>query len=366
MSVRRTIKASADQQKALDLYVRRPEPLIVTPPPSGPTPDIVTEGLEVMRPEGMILGDDTPVSSEDVREAMGILDSSPGSLGDEAVDPALDVEPFLEAATEAAEAAPAGEDELLLDAWHAEFSDAGQRAALLVAQAALRDNVLEVVIGTDERVRITNLNGFPWRAICSLKITARDGSPWIGTGWLIGRRTLITAGHCVYIHSRGGWASKIEVIPGRNGSEQPFGSCVSSSFRSVAGWTERQQRANDYAAIILPENCPFGDRLGFFGVANLDDAALNQMRVNLSGYPGDKPSGTQWFHSLQIKAVNSTSFSYDIDTAGGQSGAPVWRLQNGVRHAVGIHTNGSLTGNSATRINKTVFDNLMLWKGEGD
>jgi V8-like Glu-specific endopeptidase len=33
----------------------------------------------------------------------------------------------------------------------------------------------EVIIGTDERVRITPTTAFPWRAICSLKITAQNG-----------------------------------------------------------------------------------------------------------------------------------------------------------------------------------------------
>ena len=57
-----------------------------------------------------------------------------------------------------------------------------------------------------------------------------------------------------------------------------------------------------------------------------------------------------------------------IDTFGGQSGAPVFRLiaGNPIREVVGIHTNGSLRGNSATRITGEVFDNLKAWKDEGD
>jgi V8-like Glu-specific endopeptidase len=43
----------------------------------------------------------------------------------------------------------------------------------------------------------------------------------------------------------------------------------------------------------------------------------------------------------------------------------VWRLQNGQRHAVGIHTNGASTGNSATRITSPVFNNIKKWKAEG-
>lgn len=97
----------------------------------------------------------------------------------------------------------------------------------------------EVVIGTDDRKNITSTMQYPWRSICSLKIKAKDGTNWIGTGFLIGPRTVITAGHVVYLHNHGGWAKSIEVIPGRNGSSNPYESCKSSHLHSVKGWTKK-------------------------------------------------------------------------------------------------------------------------------
>ncbi len=256
------------------------------------------------------------------------------------------------------------DDERLLDAWYADFGDPDS-AMLMLQQPALRKSMLEVVIGADDRVRIKKTTAYPWRCICSLRITARDGSRWIGTGWLVGPRTVITAGHVVYMHSRGGWASRIEVIPGRNGSTRPFGECTARSLRSVTGWTRKKKRSHDYGAIILPAGCAFGRRLGYFGYANLSFTSLLGRKVNLSGYPGDKPTGTQWWHCRRIKAVTSRTLVYNIDTAGGQSGSPVWRLKRGKRHVIGIHTNGSSSGNSATRIVKPVYNNIKRWKAEG-
>ncbi|WP_440948148.1 trypsin-like serine peptidase [Methanosarcina sp. T3] len=254
------------------------------------------------------------------------------------------------------------EDETyLLDAWYAEFADPAT-VAMVRQQPNLSRTTAEVVIGQDDRVQITNTTAFPWRAVCSLKITAKDGSRWIGTGWLVGPRTVITAGHVVYMHSRGGWARSIEVIPGRNGSVRPYESCTSSYFHSVKGWTKKKKRSHDYGAIILPSSCQYGTRLGYFGYANLNRSSLKGLKVNLSGYPGDKPSGTQWWHARRIKWVTVRTIVYNIDTAGGQSGSPVWWLTNGKRYAVGIHTNGSPSGNSATRITKPVFDNIKQWK----
>jgi glutamyl endopeptidase len=139
---------------------------------------------------------------------------------------------------------------------------------------------------------------------------------------------------------------------------------LSTDFRSVKGWTQNQDRSHGYGAIILPQNCAFGNQLGYFGYANLN-AELNGMIVDLAGYPGDKPDGTLWFHARRIGSVSQTVLTYNIDNAGGQSGAPVWRLKDGQTHALGIHTNGSVAGDSATRITKAVFNNIKKWKKLG-
>lgn len=243
-----------------------------------------------------------------------------------------------------------------LDAWYASFPNPTEERLLQLP------DVSEVVIGADERVQITNTTAFPWRAICSLRIAAKDGSNYIGTGWFVGPRTVVTAGHCVYLHNHGGWARSIEVIPGRNGNVFPFGSATSSSFCSVTGWTSGKKREFDYGVIQLPGNQALGNRVGWFGYGNFSDATVRSITLNLAGYPGDKPNGTMWYMALRASSVDSHVITYNIDTAGGQSGSPVWYLTNGQRYAVGIHTNGSLRGNSATRINKSVYDNIKAWK----
>ncbi|MGW8318972.1 MAG: trypsin-like serine peptidase [Candidatus Promineifilaceae bacterium] len=296
---------------------------------------------------------------------LGAEEPSFGELGpsDEEGQLEVDAGTQLAATGLAAEAvAEAPDEELLLDAWYAEYSDPATRA--LIRHQPSTELFLEVVIGGDDRAQVEATSNYPWRCICSLKITAADGSMWIGTGWLVGPRTVITAGHCVFIDSRGGWVRRIEVIPGRSGSEQPFNACIATEFRSVSGWTEDHKRDYDYGAILLPADCRLGDQLGWFGYASYSDSRLEDKMANLAGYPGDKPPGTQWFHARRIQQVTSTTLVYDIDTAGGQSGAPVWFYQGGSRYAVGIHTNGAVTGNSATRIVQEVFDNITAWKSE--
>jgi glutamyl endopeptidase len=239
---------------------------------------------------------------------------------------------------------------------------------LLLKQPEMMQSVIEVVIGTDDRIRINPTTSYPWRSICSLLITPKVGTKqYIGTGWLVSPRTVITAGHCVYMHDLGGWAKTIQVTPGRNGvsRENPFGSSTQDHFRSFNDWIDDSDSDYDIGAIILPKNFTGFNSLGYFGFANLSD--LEGMTANLSGYPGDKDKlaelrGTQWFNSRGIKEEDSHRFYYDIDTAGGQSGSPVWRYLNGQRHVVGIHTVGASTDNSATRITSDVFDVIQKWK----
>lgn len=238
--------------------------------------------------------------------------------------------------------------------------------AILGSYPGLDDGLrAEVIIGTDDRIRIQATTTFPWRAICALKITAADGRLFIGTGWLIGPRTVMTAGHCVFMHDAGGWVRSIDVIAGCNDASRPYGTARGTAFRSVTGWTQSKNRNNDYGCIILPSQERLGDKTGYFGFAVRDNNFLMSAALNLSGYPGDKGGNQQWFMAQKAKSVSSRVITYEIDTMGGQSGSPVWVLQNGVRTAVGVHTNGASSGNSATRIESNVFERMKGWKELG-
>jgi V8-like Glu-specific endopeptidase len=223
----------------------------------------------------------------------------------------------------------------------------------------------ETVHGTDDRVQISATSIYPWRVHASLLITAADNSQWIGTGWFIGPHTLMTAGHVVFIKNSGipnrdGWVRKIVVMPGRNGASLPYGSVTSTSFRTVVGWANSGDENYDYGAIILPTN--LGLTTGWFGFGVWGDSELTSVTANISGYPGDKPSGTQWYAARRVASVNPRKVYYDVDTAGGQSGSAVYRIMNGGRYGIAIHAYGGATTNSGTRIVTPVFNNMLNWK----
>ena len=225
--------------------------------------------------------------------------------------------------------------------------------------------IAEDVHGPDDRIQITETTQYPWQALCSLLITAADDSLWIGTGWFISPRTVVTAGHCVCIKNnpipqRNGWVKNIKVMPGRNGSTLPYGSVTSTIFRSVGGWINDGDSNFDYGVIIIPT--PLGNSVGWFGLGAYTDDDLKSTTGNIAGFPADKPEGTLWYHSNSIPYVDAHNVYYDIDTMGGQSGSPVYRGVDQERFAFAIHAYGGATTNSGTRITTEVYNNLVSWK----
>jgi V8-like Glu-specific endopeptidase len=220
--------------------------------------------------------------------------------------------------------------------------------------------VSEMVLGGDDRVEVVNVQGTPFRWVCQLLISAANGSSWLGTGWLAAPGLVITAGHCVYMHNQGGWVRQVDVLPARNGPTEPY-LFVSTEPYSVDGWVTHKLPDYDYGALIIQPDVALGT-LGYFGYGALGDADLMGSLANVVGYPSDKDPGTMWGSVRTVRDVRPTTLIYDIDTYGGQSGAPVIRWDGTDYIVVGIHNYGDLAGNQATRITSSVFQNIGGWR----
>ena len=219
----------------------------------------------------------------------------------------------------------------------------------------------ESVIGPDNRTRVKDTSKYPYSAVVQIQSDLGNC-----TGWLIGPDTVATAGHCVFDPDEKKWASWAKVYPGRDGNRLPFGYAKASRFYSVIGWTRQGNTNYDYGAVKLDQNV--GNQTGWFGY-RWQSGSLNGTQVNISGYPGDKPQGTQWEHRDRIRETTPYKLLYDNDTYAGQSGSPVYQeqYQNCGVCSIAIHTNGvygNKKSNRGTRITKEVFDNLNTWKDQ--
>lgn len=161
-------------------------------------------------------------------------------------------------------------------------------------------------------------------------------------------------------------SSRSKSSPGAMGITSPSAPALPPISAQCRAGRRTRDSAFDYGVILLPADNRLGDQLGWFGYQVHTDDELSSYTVNISGYPGAKLTGTQWWMSGTVKTVNDRTFVYNIDTAGGQSGAPVWIVIDGDngRYGVGVHTNGAQSGNSATRIIQQVFDNVTTWRNE--
>ncbi len=240
------------------------------------------------------------------------------------------------------------------------------------------------------RVPVGDLPYIPYCTVCSLKALTADGQAYAyGSGVMIGRRTVLTARHCVLIDDplHGGRARWVQVTPARGYNELlpypevlPFQTIVSTSFE----WDSY----HDFAVILLAqeplenkqeEARPLRARMQYAFYPNV---SLNQVIVHNLGYPGVHPTTTEvlpryksmWKGIGQVTGVGVNSIDYDIDTNEGNSGSPIFlRLSNGdprqdEYHIIGIHVEDhSAAGfNRGVRITSLVCDRLDEWRRSHD
>ncbi len=239
----------------------------------------------------------------------------------------------------------------------------GKQDTPLVSRASFGQSLL--VPGHDRRSRVLDTTYDPWRKICALEITSEDGDCLIGTGWIAGPRLIITAGHCVFQSVYGGWMKTIDVIPGRDSEEEPFGRYKSTRFFSMERWVTAGDENYDIGAIVLSED--LDRRLGWFSFASYPDSQLEAQMVNISGYPVCAVGEEQLHHANRISSVTNHKLYYDVDTEGGQSGSPIWLYPDepSAPVVVGVHSNGagrSLNANSGVRITPTLAEKIAEWR----
>jgi V8-like Glu-specific endopeptidase/outer membrane protein OmpA-like peptidoglycan-associated protein len=263
------------------------------------------------------------------------------------------------------------------------------------------------IIGPDTRVKVTHTLPAPFRYICNLELDIPSiGSRAMCSGTLIGPSTVLTAGHCL----SGFNALRMRVIPGRNGTLEPLPATRAASFQIAAGFAPTTP--TDYGVIQLRD--PIGIQIGFWSVrhrlgagdpigTSISAAALpikaGELKVNLSGYPADKPGESRFgcidrtrpknrcFHSAlsnphrsrlcgteQWRAFDRTVqeragiLEYLDDTCPGHSGSPVWVRRDpslGGRVLVAIHVSGDRpplpVANGSVRITPRVFNDIQRW-----
>jgi glutamyl endopeptidase len=234
---------------------------------------------------------------------------------------------------------------------------------------------------TERPIRLPKVKeSHPYNTVCHLEIIYARGTNK-GTGFVVGPRTIITAGHCVLDPHRGP-AVNIVVRPARDGREVPFGECTTGSFDFPEEWQDalkegQQPAEHDYGAIFLPEvtvNEPPEitiEHLLQWKAFTDDDVrriVQHSEQANIIGFPNRLHGVMEANNGPLIldenHPLNGRVLYYEMSTHEGQSGGPIihFDVAAGTSTVYGIHSRALGDGVSvARRIDPDLARTIQLW-----
>ena len=231
---------------------------------------------------------------------------------------------------------------------------------------------MSVIFGTDTRSRVGDTTTFPWSAVGQV-ISDYGMELHIGTGAMIGNKTVLTAAHVIYDPVLG-WPNSITFIPALNDTEEPFGEATGVDQVVPDQWIQGNQ---DYDIGLIVLDKTVGQQTGFLQLAIEPDAFFSSQSLESAGYPGDLGNGNEMY------SISGDSFGVDgkmilerITTEDGQSGSPVWFMSQGAPAVVGVivgwqeitQPNGSILYQGlSTRIDEefgTLINNTLAQHGD--
>ncbi len=222
-----------------------------------------------------------------------------------------------------------------------------------------------------------------------------DGYSWVGSGIMIGRRTVLTTAHNLYNKFDGNTAtpiSQVKVTPGAQ-----LNSNVSATVGYDACWhsgnwqhfvdrqdysnDDRKESPDDYGIINLPNDLPGVTPIRW---AAVDDQTLpaswfQQVSVYLFGYPNGYTGGTIYPSKGSAAPDGSDYLTYNMIAVRGESGGPVffyyqytppgaaensgtWAFLLAVQSMT--YSNASPEYSLGVRITSSVFQNLLAHMAE--
>ncbi len=164
-----------------------------------------------------------------------------------------------------------------------------------------------------------------------------DGnSSWMGTGFIVGDHVIATAAHCVYIEDRyentHHFAENLQVqMYNENGTLSGVSYTVSEIHVPKVHIDQATYVVdNDYALLYVEEDLSNYTQFALGVPYNINTDAFEDIPLYVTGVQ----SNVLYTGAGNASSATSRVITYDCDTAGGQSGSPVYTA---VRYTVGTN-----------------------------
>lgn len=199
-------------------------------------------------------------------------------------------------------------------------------------------------------------------------VTATGKSGWCSASALntSTKRVVVTAGHCVYDKSLGGWMRNAVFVPGydsRNADKEPVGRWQARSYRTFNAWITNRDNTRDVAMITMynggDRNARVVDAVGGHGLSY--GGSRSGWDFSHFGYPGNKNGGgVMWACWGTTTLYRSTYPTINCNFLAGSSGGP-WLFQynnsNGLGYVRGVTSFGPTA--TDTRSMSPYFDSAV-------
>lgn len=230
------------------------------------------------------------------------------------------------------------------------------------------NNVDESIIGQDDRKNVKDISKMPNRSIVFIKSYIDDRRYYSGTGFMIDDYKVITAAHVITSELLDYPVRKIIIEAGYKDEKATFGTANVIKAYVTPEWKNFRNHFFDMALLIIDK--PLGKELGKLNI--IDEVTLGEF-ISTTGYPGSNKNnidkikkGNQYYSSGKIVNITKNKIYYDSDTEPGQSGSPVFNINNDV---IAIHTRGfneddTYKYNSGIRLSSTNIETINQWNNE--